>query len=899
MPSLTINGQSITVDASFDKLSPEDQQATVVHIAKQLHDGASKATSADEKPSGVGSGLAQGISDTAGGLASTLGLTGAKSDTLKAVEDKTAVKDYKAAPLIREGGHWYNPGDYQPGNLPQIMAQAAPGMAVDMAAGKTGASVGSKLGARGALVGGIGGVLASIAARTAGKGAHENAEARTGNPDAPVTTPDLLREGAKQAIAAPLNAFGGARLAGLTGKAAGVGLSGAGKGVMNTLGTMGAEGAAGGVTDAVNQVGTSLGQEHGRPYDPNQTAEAVAAGGATSGALVAPRLAGKLVNSAKFREFGGANAPAAEALANDITRAADGSSLVGVAGGTKTAAHATATAADNAHLDLKAASKDLDLTGDVGNTLQRIQSGGKANASELRALEAEAPEVGLLARKALLASKLKKMGNFSENSFSGGLSGLMEKGVKAVANPVGAVTAAGATALAGATGTLGTFGLPVLGAIGGGYGLARILDKVTGARSPAKGFTDTFANPDAPVVAPPAPEPVDPNYDPTPLRQELNTNARLEEGLSKITGKLGAEKRKALLAEAKPLLAQLAATRTEPEAPTPEAPWSPNPVAMKMAQTRIKAGLPPIEEPVVAPEPTPAPPPPVVISPIARKMLEKKLKEGLPPEPTAPIAPEPAPVPETPSFNPTALKMLQGKLKAGLPPIAPDAPAPLSPAASIAAEPATGPASDAIGALMAHLRAKSAAGVQAPAPQAPQAPPTAPVAPPAPVKAPADGLTSFTGVDWQNINRTPEAPALKISKKSGEDVKETAAPAEEAYVPIPDKELYRRQMTDEEMVHHEFSRYEPSKKKSYAETSVSNREGNRDDTLGVAADYAAADRSAANALYHQLDHTKDPEVARRVIKHYTAQMSPEAAAAVNARYTPEIIAHRWKKRKKK
>lgn len=840
------DGRSLRIEA-------DDQEAALAGV---------QHFQASDKPSGAGAAFAKGVSDTAGGIASTLGLAGVKADALKTVEEKTAPKDFKAASLIREGGSWMNPSDYQPGNLPQIVAQAAPGMAMDLAAGKTAGAIGSKVGgARGALIGGAGGVLASIAARTFGKGAHENAAARTGDDNAEVTGVDMLREGGKQLVAAPLNALGGARLAGVAGKAAGVGASGAGKAVMNQLGTMGAEGAAGGATSAINQLGTSLGQEHGKPFEGNQVAEAAVGGGLTSGALVAPRMYGQLKNAGKFREFGGANKDASTELANDINAAADGSALVGKLGGTKVAAHATDTAVRNTMLDLKAAASDVELSPDNSNTLQRIQSGGKANGRELAALDAEAPDVGHLARKALIGAKLKSMGNFSEDSFSGGLSGVMDKSVKAVANPVGAAAVAGSSAIAGSTGVLGSVGLPVLGTIAGGYMAARALDKITGARSPAKGFTDTFADPNAPGrPAPAAPAEVDPNYDPTTLRQQLNTNAKLEDGIAKIAGQIGKDKRKAFVADAKPLLERLAATTAEPEAPQinptalamvqkkmkaglppieepaapqPEAPWAPNATALKMTQARLKAGLPPIEEPAATP--APAPPPPVVISPVARKMLERKLKEGLPPEPTAQIAPTPAPAPEVPSFNPTALKMLQSKLKAGLPA------EPLSPAAQIAAEPATGPASEPIAVLMA-----------------------------------------------------------KLSKKSGEDLKQTPAPeADQPYAPIPEADLYRKMMTDEDMVAHEFSKYEPMQQKVYGKRSVENRDGHREDTLGATADHPVEDRRLAQALYSQLDHIKDGGEAQRAINHYTAQMSPDAAAAIKERYTPAKIAKRWKKSKKK
>lgn len=882
------DGRSLRIEA-------DDQEAALAGV---------QHFQASEKPSGVGSAFAKGVSDTAGGIASTLGLTGAKSETLDTIAAKTAPKDYKAAPLIREGGSWMNPADYQPGNLPQIMAQAAPGMAMDLAAGKTGGAIGAKVGgARGALIGGAGSVLASIAARTFGKGAHDNAEARTGDSNADVTGVDLLREGGKQALAAPLNAFGGARLAGITGKAAGVGASGAGKAVMNQLGTMGAEGAAGGVTSAVNQLGTSVGQEHGKPFEGNQVAEAAVGGGLTSGALVAPRMYGQLKNAGKFRDFGGANKDASTELANEINTAANGSALVGKLGGTKTAAHATDTAVRNNALDLAAAAKDVELSPDNTNTLQRIQSGGKANGRDLAALDAEAPEVGHLARKALIGAKLKSMGNFSENSFSGGLSGLMDKSVKAVANPVGAAAVAGSSAIAGSTGVLGSVGLPVLGTIAGGYMAARAMDKLTGARSPAKGFTDTFADPNAPGrPAPPAPPEVDPNYDPTTLRQSLNTNAKLEEGIAKIAGKLGKAKAKAMTAEAEPLLEQLAATR-EPEVPQPTLRQELNTNAgLEEGMARMANRVALEKRRAVAAEAPPAPE--VVISPIAKKMLQEKLREGLPPEATAPAAPAPAPEPSlNPNMLPRAITGPAKNIMAGLRnsgkiantyDTATRQSAGVEEARSLAAD---NPLINEMGGVAANsnpafakegsqlLRAASVRKRLLAQPEE-EAPPLSPAA--AIAAEPATGPAS-----------EPIAALMaKLSKKSGEDLKQTPHPeADQPFAPLPEEELYRRHLTDEQMVEHEFAKYEPAQRKMYGKKSVENREGNREDTLGAAADFAAEDRSAANALYHQLDHTKDPDVARKVIDHYTGLMSPQAAAAIKERYTPAKIAKRWKKKK--
>jgi hypothetical protein len=207
MTSLTVNGHSVTVSDNFDKLSPEDQQATVAEIAKSLP----KEQSAE--PSGITAGAAHGLgTNVAGGLASTLGLAGIKSDTIDGIAAAAEPKDYKAAPLIREGGHWYNPSDWQPSNAPQALAEMAPGLATDWAVGKLGAKLGSAAGPRGAVIGGLGGFAGSMAARTFGYGAHENADARTGVPNSPVTGRDILTEAGKQAVTAPLSMIPAARI---------------------------------------------------------------------------------------------------------------------------------------------------------------------------------------------------------------------------------------------------------------------------------------------------------------------------------------------------------------------------------------------------------------------------------------------------------------------------------------------------------------------------------------------------------------------------------------------------------------------------------------------------------------------------------------------------------------
>lgn len=851
-----------------------DDKEIIAHLS-----GAPAPKAPEAPPSGIAAGFAHGVAAVPGGLASTVGLTGAKTGTLDALAAAAEPKDYKAAPIVDKD--W----GFHPGNIPQSLAEAAPGIATDMGAGWAASKV-APGGLPGKALAGAAGFAGSALLRTFGHGAHENADARTGVPNSPVEGVDMGREGVKQAITAVPNYFLGGRMVPNASRA--LAESAMAKLGKNAL----VGGGAGAANDVVNQVGTTIGTKDGVKYDPTQTINAGATGALLSPAMAAPRAAADAAGNFKYRkiESDPEIKAAATALANRNVEAADGKKLVSATGGTKVAEDVKARVHSDIHEELSAAVKAEDgLSQSASNTLASIQKGGKASASDMKTLAAEAsPETVSLARQALLSSELKA---------KGGLSGAMEK--LRLFDPKYAVPAL-ATALATSHVSMGV--TPAIAAgVYGTYGAARAFDKMSGMRSPTKGFTERFADPEAPIRTPEAPPPVvDPNFDPTTLRQSLNTNAKLEEGISKITGKLGADKRKAMLAEAKPLLKQLAETRTEPEAPTPEAPWSPNPVAMKMTQARLKAGLPPVEEPAATPEP--APPPPVVISPIARKMLEQKLKAGLPPTPVEPAPAAPTPVePEMPSFNPTALKMLQGRLKAGLPP---------EPTAQIAPTPAPAPEAPSFNpTALKMLQSKLKAGLP---PEKAEVPGQSTLQPftdytdgtralkargPAPMTPAAAAAEPSTAPASEPI----AVLMAKLSKKSGDEtVTQTPHPeADQPYVPMPEKDLYRKFMTDDELVDHEFAKYEPAQRKVYGKTMIENREGHREDTLNATADHSVGDRALARSLFDRLDHIKDPVEAEKAVNHFTARMHPEAAAAIKERYTPAKYAKRWKKRKSK
>jgi hypothetical protein len=63
----------------------------------------------------------------------------------------------------------------------------------------------------------------------------------------------------------------------------------------------------------------------------------------------------------------------------------------------------------------------------------------------------------------------------------------------------------------------------------------------------------------------------------------------------------------------------------------------------------------------------------------------------------------------------------------------------------------------------------------------------------------------------------------------------------------------------------------------------------------VANDHGPADAQVASSLYHQLDHISRRTDAVKAIRHYTAHMTPEAAQAVRAHFTPSVLEQIWKR----
>jgi hypothetical protein len=624
-------------------------------------------------PSGVIAGLEHGVSNVVRGPASTIGLTGADTSGAAATADAIDAKNYKSAPIFDKDG-------IHPGNIPQSLAEAAPGIGADVAVGKAGAMLGSKVGGvRGGVVGGLGGFLGSALLRNFGPGAHANEDALTGVPNSPVSAGSMFRELGKQGLESVPNVFLGGRL-----------VPGASKALVESaLAKLGKTTAVGSgasfANDAINQVGTTAGSKDGIKYDPYQGANSATTGALLSAAMASPKAVAEGANNRSYGRFetDPETKSAATDVANRVKEAADGKSLVGLTGGTGHAEAIKASVLGDVQRELaKSAKVEQDLSTPNSNTLARIQEGGTASPKELSNLAAEAdPETVRLARQAVILGQVKA---------TGGLSGAMDQ-LSLIKNPIKTITGAGLAGVAGHTvlgSGLGVIAPAAAATLFGTYGAARAMDKMSGQRSPLAGFANRFAdgspvradapapvtdpsatgaafNPSAgpwgargeqgiPTVAPPqdavAPQPT--------LRATLNSNAKIDEGMAKIAKQIGDQKRKSMIADAIPAL---------------------SPIALKMLQQQLKQGRPP------TPEPQPAP------------------------ATAAPVTPS-APVDAFDALKPLSAANVMRKLTAQ-----PEAAAPVG-------EVSNAPASPAISELMRKLNPTAT----------PAAPDVAPVAPPAP-----------------------------------------------------------------------------------------------------------------------------------------------------------------------
>lgn len=516
----------------------------------------------------VGSGLVDAARQGAANVVSGLGETAKQytpatgiADALKAAGSKIAPDNYQPSPIISNEG-------VQPGNIPRALAEQAPGMATGIAAARmTPGPAWVKALAAAASYAGIG----------LGNRAKERAAERTGDSTAEPTTTDKAVAAGAMVPEAALGAVGASRF--LPGGAGGTTIDA----LKRLATTTGVEAGVGAGQSAVGQAGRTVGTDKGLRVDPVEVANAAATSGLTGGVMATPRAVAETHNAVKYREFGGDNEKASAAVANRIE--AVGGNLGNIKDGFK----AVTDSARDVRTELTNASKGFSSTPEANNALVRARAGKELTETDLQHLDNADPNVAFLARQASVIAKLKTQGDYrtTVGKFGGGISSKMEKGVRLFYNPTGAMTAAGIGALgigglgAGAMG----YALPTVGALGAAYGGARVLDKLTGNRSPAKQFTKRFADNTSPVRLPtaapqaapalpitgpkigPAPQPWgQPSFSTAP---SLQTNLMLHTGMGKIAQQLANAKKAQMVSQALPLLQQLSGAGNQTPAPAP------------------------------------------------------------------------------------------------------------------------------------------------------------------------------------------------------------------------------------------------------------------------------------------------------------------------------------------
>jgi hypothetical protein len=316
---------------------------------------------------------------------------------------------------------------------------------------------------------------------------------------------------------AAASAVPAARLVPGLNKVAGAGGQAAASALTKALTTVGSGVAGGAASDLATQVGTTAGTDHGLTVDPSRVGGAAITGGVTSGALATPALGGDLVRAGTLRKYIGENEAASKNYATRLETAGNGD-----LGNAKVdeSAHQRVVADLKNELGTAASNvgNQVSLSQEAQNTLSALQRGEKVTPAEIARIDSEtagAPDganTALLARTLHVADMAAERGGHSNRGWAGGLSGVMDKNLGFLLNPARLAGGAAATALG--MHLLGTSNPLFGGALAGTYGAARMVDNLTGMRSPAKTFAEHFADrnaqlrvPTQQTPAPPAPPP--------------------------------------------------------------------------------------------------------------------------------------------------------------------------------------------------------------------------------------------------------------------------------------------------------------------------------------------------------------------------------------------------------
>lgn len=532
----TPTGQKLDIEAP--------DEATALRGAQQWH--------TQNTPSGAIAGLQQGVFDLIKGDSQTSQYALGTSGSAQGVADAIAPKNYKPAEILGRDSHWYDPTSYNWNQVPQKLAEMAPGVAQDLAVGRTAAKLSPAVG----LAAGLG----SFAYRTFGPEAKAAAYARTNDPDATPNSDDKTRAAAVTAAQALPQAIGlGRFIPGMTAPAKGIGDA-----IGKYATTVGLEGAAGAGANALGQAAQTVGTPGGLKVDPNQVAEAGVSQGIGGAALAGARVPVAAIDAAKYHAFSGALQEASANFANRVSDAAGGRNL----GNTSVGYDAVNKAASAVKSELGTAAKGITTTlpTDALNILDNAQKGKLPTVKDYSTLsdalqnDPAGPAVINLVREAHAAELVKGSGNYGDGKFTGGIGPALAK----VTGLSGHNTARSMLA-ALAVEHMGTHMFAASPAVVGvglaGLAAARGISAVTGSHSPAQRFVNKFGDDTGVSRAAPIPAPASPAVGPTGpaiplLRQPWNApaNQQSPQGLQQLA------------VQAAPLLRKLAATQG-PNAP--------------------------------------------------------------------------------------------------------------------------------------------------------------------------------------------------------------------------------------------------------------------------------------------------------------------------------------------
>ena len=516
-----------TDDSSkFDFKAAEKAGYSPTEIVEHLGAKENASTGA----TGLVNALKHGAASIPGGIGKTFEQTVGKGEVSEA---------------LKSGATKLNPGNYEPvgsiidapakdeaktlgighnllarinwSKIPRAVAEGAAPLATDVVAQRALSRVAGPLGG-----------AASYALRNYGQNAEDAADARGGAPGTEVTTADRIRAVGTTASQALLQTLPVNRLVGKSvPAAANVGMAGAIESGKNLLKTAGIAGATGVAQDAVGQVGNTVGTDGGTKYNPEQGISTGITGAATAGLMASPRALRDATRAGELSKFSEHSKEDLAATANRLienAKTAEGKD--GDLTNSKVQFHAIEQAESNIKSELAAATKNLTvpLNEEATGALKRASEGATLSAKELKTIteatkaDPNGASVASLAHQATALGKVKTLGHFDTTSekFIGGTAHYAAGKIRALSNPIGYLTAGalGASGLAAGAGAAMAYGpqaLAALPALGGAYGVARMVDRFTGKRAPGDMFAKRFADPSvpvrpaAPVAAPAAP----------------------------------------------------------------------------------------------------------------------------------------------------------------------------------------------------------------------------------------------------------------------------------------------------------------------------------------------------------------------------------------------------------